>query len=280
MQACQPPRVDLPPARWAVNCSLLLTELPLLERPRAARAAGFDAVELWWPFASPVPADREVDALVTAVRDAGVQLVLLNTWGGEMAAGERGVASLPGREAEFRANLDVAAGLAQALACPTLHVLYGRRDGSDVAAQDALAAEHLERAAAVAGSAGAQVVVEALSGVEDYPLRTAADVLRVLDGLAPGLPVRLLCDLYHLTVNGDDPREVVRRHAGRVGHVQVADVPGRHQPGTGTLDLAGCLDALRAADYRGWVGLEYVPLGPSEDSFAWLPRGRRGSGAA
>ena len=263
--------------RYAVNCSLLLTELPLLDRPRAAHEAGFDAVELWWPFASPVPADREVDALVTAVRDAGVRLVLLNTWGGDMAAGDRGIASLPGRQAVFRNNLDVAVGLAQELSCPTLHVLYGRRDGSDPGGQDALAAEHLALAATAAQGVGAGVVVEALSGVEGYPLRTSSDVLAVLDGLDPGLAVRMLCDVYHLAVNGDDPLEVVRRHADRIGHVQVADAPGRHQPGTGTLDVAGCLAALPRAGYRGWVGLEYVPSGPSVASFAWLPRDERGA---
>lgn len=254
--------------RYDVNISILLTELPLLQRPQAARDAGFEAVESWWPFAAAVPDDREVDAFVAAVRDAGVRFVSLNAYGGDLAAGERGVASLPGREAEFRDNLDVAVGLAEALGCPTLHVLYGRRDGSDPDRQDELATEHLRLAVSAAERVGAGVVVEALSGDERYPVRTAADALRVLDRVGPG--ARFLCDVYHLSVNGEDPVEVIRRHADRIGHVQVADAPGRHQPGTGTVDVAGCLAALEAVGYTGWVGLEYAPLGPSVESFGWL----------
>jgi hydroxypyruvate isomerase len=256
--------------RYDVNLSILLTELPLLQRPQAARDAGFTAVEAWWPFEAAVPPDREVDTFVAAVRDAGVRLVSLNAYGGDLAAGERGVASLPGREAEFRDNLDVAVGVLRALDCPTLHVLYGNRDGSDAARQDELATEHLRLAVERAGGVGAVVVVEALSGDERYPVRTAADALAVLDRVGPG--ARFLCDVYHLSVNGEDPVEVIRRHADRIGHVQVADAPGRHQPGTGSVDVAGCLAALEDVGYAGWVGLEYAPLGPSLESFGWLAR--------
>ena len=259
--------------------SILLTELPLLRRPQAASDLGFRAIECWWPFDDAVPADREVDAFAEAVRDAGVGLVALNAYGGDLSAGERGLACLPGRETEFRDSLDVAVGLAGRLGCPALHVLHGNRDDSDPTRQDELAVEHLALAVRSAASVGAVVLVEALSGVERYPLRTAADVVRLLDrvdgeGAGPG--ARLLCDVPHLAVNGDDPVQVVRRHAARIGHVQVADVPGRHQPGTGTLDLAGCLGALREVGYAGWVGLEYVPLGPSAASFDWLPPAERG----
>lgn len=194
-----------------------------------------------------------------------MQLVSLNAYGGNLSSGERGLASVPGREAEFRDSLDVASAMLQAMGCPALHVLYGLRDGSDPARQDELAAEHLTLAA----GAVPVVLVEALSRVDRYPLRTSADVVRVLDRV--GLPdVRMLCDVHHLADNGEDPVEVIRRHAHRIGHVQVADVPDRHQPGTGSLDLAGCLGALEEVGYAGWVGLEYVPLGPSADSFAWL----------
>ena len=250
--------------RWDVNCSILLTELPLLQRPRAAADAGFAAVELWWPFERAVPPDREVAALVAAVRDAGVQLVALNAYGGDLAEGERGLASVPGREAELADNLDVACALLQELGCPTLHVLYGRGGDHD------LALAQLAQAADRAGAAGAGVVLEALSGIDGYPLRTSTDVVRVLDALAAGgAHARMLCDAYHLAVNGEDPVAVVRRHADRIGHVQVADVPGRHQPGTGRLDLAGFLRALDEEGYAGWVGLEYVPVGPSAASFGW-----------
>ena len=257
-----------------MNCSILFTELPLLARPQAARDAGFDAIESWWPFRTAVPGDRDVQRFAQAVRDAGVRLVALNTFGGDLAIGERGLASVPGREAEFSDNLDVAVGLAGALGCPVLHVLYGNRVDSAPAQQDELAVEQLDQAARAAGAVGAVVVLEALSGVDRYPLRTAADVLRVLDRLereTDGPGARWLCDLYHLAVNGDDLDLAITRHQSRIGHVQVADVPGRHQPGTGQLDLARQIATLYAGGYDGWVGLEYLPLGPSAASFDWLP---------
>ncbi len=258
--------------RFDVNLSILFGDLPLTDRPAAARRAGFTAVESWWPFDAAVPADREVEAFVRAVRDAGVRLVLLNAYGGDLAAGDRGIAALPGREAEFRDNLDAAVGLLDALDCPTLHVLHG------AGGRPELAVEHLDLAARAAAEVGAQVVVEALSGTDGYPLRTADDVFGVLDALAAqsdGPGARLLCDVYHLAVNGDDVAAVLRDEVGRIGHVQLADAPGRGRPGSGTLDLAGYLDLLPRVGYDGWVGLEYLP--GTGDPFGWLPPAQRRS---
>ena len=113
--------------RFDVNCSILFTELPLLKRPAAARSAGFDAVEFWWPFAEPVPPDREADAFVEALGDAGVRLVLLNFAAGDMAAGERGLLSLPAGSVTFRDNIDVCVGIAERTGCGILNALYGNR---------------------------------------------------------------------------------------------------------------------------------------------------------
>lgn len=265
-----------------VNCSILFTELPLLERPAAAKTAGFDAVEFWWPFAEPVPSERDVDAFVTAIGDAGVRLVGLNFFAGDMPAGDRGVLSCPGRVAEFRANADVVAGIGQVTGCRAFNALYGNRvDGEDAERQDDLAAESLAYAAQAVGEHGGVVLVEPVSGVAAYPLRTADDAVAVIDRVAgnggPG-EVRLLADLYHLSVNGVDLDDAIARHTQRVGHVQIADAPGRHEPGTGTLDVDGRLAQLERAGYTGWVGLEYVPTGLTEDSLDWLPRDRRAAG--
>src|SRR5690606_27865281 len=122
---------------YTVNCSILLTELPLLDRPAAAKAAGFDAVEFWWPFATSVPADREVDAFVTAVRDAGVRLSGLNFTAGDMPSGDRGLVSWPARGKEFRDNLDVVAAIGDKLGTKGFNALYGNRiDGVDPQVQD------------------------------------------------------------------------------------------------------------------------------------------------
>lgn len=261
--------------RYEVNCSILFTELPLLERPAAVKAAGFDAVEFWWPFAEAVPADKDVDAFVAAVQDAGVQLVGLNFFAGDMPAGDRGLASWPSRSAEFRDNIDVTVGIGERLGCRAFNALYGNRvDEVAPEAQDELGAENLALAARAAAGIGGTVLVEPVSGAERYPLLTAADALAVIDR-AGEANVGLLADLYHLAVNGDDVDAVIAQHADRVAHVQIADAPGRNEPGTGNLPLDRQLAALEAAGYAGWVGLEYKPATTSADSFDWLPRERR-----
>ena len=274
------PGHDLP---FDVNCSILFTELPLLERPLAARAAGFGAIELWWPFAEAVPGDREVEGLVRAVEDAGVRLVGLNFAAGDLAAGERGLLSWPARAGEFRDNVEVTVGIGERLGCRAFNALYGNRvEGADPAAQDELATEQLALAGRAAARVGGTALLEPLSGSPRYPLRTAADAVAVIDRVAAATgssDLDLLADLYHLASNGDDLDRVVDEHAGRVAHVQIADVPGRGAPGTGSLDLDRHLGRLEAAGYRGWVGLEYVPDGPSAESFGWLPRERRQGGA-
>jgi len=270
--------------RYEVNCSILFTELPLLERPAAVKAAGFDAVEFWWPFAEAVPADKDVDAFVAAVEDAGVQLVGLNFFAGDMAGGDRGLVSWPARSAEFRDNVDVTVGIGERLGCTAFNALYGNRvEGAGAAEQDELGTENLALAARAAARIGGTVLVEPVSGAERYPLLTAADALAAIDRVQRAYDdvsnLGLLADLYHLAVNGDDVDRVIADHVGRVAHVQIADAPGRNEPGTGDLPLDRQLAALEAGGYAGWVGLEYKPSTTSADSFGWLPRERRSAAA-
>ncbi|TDV57901.1 hydroxypyruvate isomerase family protein [Actinophytocola oryzae] len=265
---------------YLTNCSLLFTELPLLARPDAARAAGFDAVEFWWPFPVAVPDDAEVDAFVRAVRDAGVRLVGLNFFAGDMPAGDRGLVSWPGREREFADAVDVAVGIGEQLDVTGFNALYGNRvEGAAAEEQDELAVSNLAVAAAEAARIGATVLVEPVSGAPRYPLRTAEDVLTVVDRVTEADNLRLLADLYHLTVNGNDVDAVIATHTPRIGHVQIADAPGRHEPGTGTIPLQAQLDELEAAGYTGWVSLEYAPQGATVDGLDWLPRERRSTGS-
>jgi len=267
------------PLRHTVNCSLLFTELPLLERPAAARRAGFSAVEFWWPFVEAAPPDRQVDAFVTAIADAGVQLTGLNFFAGDMPGGDRGLVSWPKRSNEFRDNVDVTVGIGERLGCQGFNALYGNRDdASSEREQHDLAVENLAVAARAAARIGATVLVEPVSGADRYPLRTAADALTVIDRVQAAYDVPnigLLADLYHLAVNGDDVDRVIAEHTDRVAHVQIADAPGRNEPGTGTLPLDQQLSALAAHGYDGWVGLEYKPSTTTDESFGWLPYERR-----
>ncbi|MET7454551.1 TIM barrel protein [Streptomyces sp. NPDC005574] len=270
--------------RYSVNLSILFTELPLLERPAAAGAAGFTAVELWWPWVdSPTPGRPELDALRKAVEDAGVQLTGLNFYAGQLPGPDRGALSVPGEESDrFRANIDVAADFARSLGCTALNALYGNRvEGVDPAEQDALALENLVLAARAAHRVGAVLLVEALNRPESphYPLVSAPAAVGVVEKVnrATGLGnARFLMDLYHLAVNGEDLPSVIDRYAPVTGHVQIADSPGRGAPGTGTLPLADLLGLLRKAGYDGRVGLEYKPGDrPSADAFDWLPADAR-----
>lgn len=266
--------------RYDVNCSILLTELPVNERAAAAKAAGFDGVEFWWPFTTAVPADADVDAFVSSVRDAGVQLVGLNFFAGDMPGGDRGLVSWPARSAEFRDNIDVTVDIGEQLGCRVFNALYGNRvDAASAQAQDDLAVENLALAAQAAAGIGGKVLVESVSGAERYPLKLAADAIHVIERVERETGVDnlgFLMDIYHLTVNGDDIVTAIKAYAGRTAHVQIADYPGRGEPGTGQLDLDGYLAQLVDAGYAGWVGLEYTPTTTtSSESFAWLPRERR-----
>ncbi len=258
------------PLPYEVNCSILFTELPLLERPAAVKHAGFDGVEFWWPFAEAVPSDEDIDAFIGAVQNAGVQLVGLNFFAGNMAGGDRGLVSWPGRAAEFRDNIDVTVGIGERLGCKAFNALYGNRvEDAPPQQQDELAIENLALAAKAASRIGGTVLIEPVSGAPAYPLLTATDALAVIDRV--GEPnIGLLADLYHLAVNGEDVDTVIADHTDRIAHVQIADAPGRNEPGTGSLPLMRQLVSLHQAGYDGWVGLEYKPSGASADSFGWI----------
>jgi hydroxypyruvate isomerase len=259
--------------RFAANCSFLFTEHALLDRPAAARAAGFEAIEFWWPFEKAVPDDRDVAAFVSAVDDAGVSLVGLNFFAGDLAGPDCGVLSVPTRVTEFLDNVDVAVGIGEQLGVGVFNALYGNRDErSTPFEQGELAVSSLSIAAAAAARIGATVVVEAVSGPKPYPLRSAADAVAVVDRVrARGTGnIGFLCDIFHLAANGEDPVGAILAYGNTIAHVQVADLPGRGEPGTGDLDIAGCLAALETVAYAGWVGLEYIPRAGTVDGLGWL----------
>ncbi|WP_051712090.1 hydroxypyruvate isomerase family protein [Spirillospora albida] len=258
--------------RFAVNCSILFTGLPLLDRPAAAKAAGFDAVEFWWPWdGRPVPEPSEIDAFCRAIDEAGVQLIGLNFYAGNMAAGERGVLSDPSRTTEFRESIPPLLEIAERTGVRLSNALYGqRRDDIPIHEQDETATENIAYAARRYAALGGTVLIEPLSrGLNGaYPLETAEDVRSVLDRVRAEPNVKFLFDTFHLATNGDDLRRVIRAHADDIGHVQLADAPGRGRPGTGRLDFAALLKALDEMSYSGWISLEYTEDALS--GFSWI----------
>ncbi|GAA4024994.1 TIM barrel protein [Arthrobacter methylotrophus] len=261
---------------YTVNCSILLTELPLLERPAAAKAAGFDAVEFWWPFDTSVPTDAETTKFENAIKDAGVQLTGLNFNAGNMPAGDRGLVSWPARSSEFLDNIDVVAGIGERLDCKAFNALYGNRvDGESAEKQDAIGAENLASAAEGIARIGGTVLLEPVSGAPKYPLLKAADALKVIARVkeeSGATNVKLLADFYHLAVNGDDVAAVIENHAKDFGHIQIADNPGRGAPGTGELPLGEWIARSRELGYEGFISLEYKE--PQETAFSWAIRQR------
>jgi len=263
--------------KFDINLSILFTEVPLTDRPAAAAEAGFGAVEFWWPFRDAVPMDREVDDFVDSLAAAGTRLVGLNLFAGDMPAGERGVLSVPGREQEFRSSLDVLTAIAERTGCTAFNALYGQRvPGISPRRQDELALENLALAADAVGRIGGTLLIEPLAQGENgqYPLLRAHQVLSILDRLETEAGVfnaRMLADVYHLSRNGDDILEVLTTMLPRIGHVQIADVPGRHEPGTGALDFEEIFRVLAEHGYAGYVGLEYRPSRASAQTLGWLP---------
>jgi len=172
----------------------------------------------------------------------------------------------------FRDNIDVTVGIGEQLGTRAFKALYGNRiDGVDPLDQDEVAIKNLAAAGRAAAKIGGVVLVEPVSGAPAYPLKSAAGAVATTRRVAREQDVhnlRLLADLYHLAVNGDDVPAALEAHHDLIGHVQIADSPGRGEPGTGSLDLGGQLTGLAARGYDGYVGLEYKATQP--DPFAWL----------
>ncbi|MEM6109310.1 TIM barrel protein [Mycobacterium sp. 050272] len=266
-------------ATYTVNCSILFTDLPVLERPAAARAAGFEAVEFWWPFIEAAPPVADVRAFVRAIQQAGVQLSGLNFFAGYMAGGDRGILSDPALTTEFRDTVRVAIDIAEILGTRAFNALYGNRiENVAPDVQDEVAAANLAYAAQAAERIGATVLVEPVSGAPRYPLETADDAVRVINRVnaeSGTTNLRLLADLYHLYVNNDDVVHALLSNHELIGHIQIADAPGRGEPGTGEIPLGDYFSML-GPQYSGYIGLEYQASRP--DTFDWLPPAERGRG--
>jgi hydroxypyruvate isomerase len=252
---------------FSAHISWLFGELPYLERVGAARLAGFRWIESAWPDA---PDDRE--RLPAAIAEHGVAVALLNCPAGEVESGERGFACDPNRREELeRAFLD-AVELAQQIGARKLNLLVGRAlPDVRVERQRANVVAALRALAPQAAARGLQIVIEPINAIENpgYLAPTPKDAVELIEAVGSDA-LGVLLDVYHVARVGADPLVAVERCAGLIGHVQIADFPGRGQPGSGSLDLHSILEALDAVGYAGAVGLEYAPRGSSEASLAFL----------
>ncbi len=250
--------------KLSANLSLLFRELPLLERFAAARAAGFTAAEVQLPYEHPAA------VVAAAARTAGLPVVLINAPMGEDPR-ELGLAARKDCMAACRDSLHRAAEYAAALGAPRVNVLAGRVPAAQRDAALRLYAVNLALAAEVLAPAGARPLLEVLNPMDaaDYCVPDFDLAWQVLAdaGGAAGLQF----DVYHAAMIGLDPAREFDRRLSRIEHVQFADCPGRHEPGTGKLDFARIFAAIEGSGYDGWVGAEYHPQGATATGLDWMP---------
>lgn len=261
--------------RFCAHLGYQFTEVPFAARFNAAANAGFAAIEFPAPYATPA---AELAMLTNARNLVWVQFALPM---GDTAAGEKGICCHPGREQELAEGLARAIDYATALRCTRVHAMSGIVPAG-VSRADAMTTyiRNLCYVADVAALHELEVLVESINSrdVPGYLVDRPSLGLDILERCARA-NVRLLLDTYHATTMGEDPVALVRAHADVIGHVQVADHPGRHEPGTGTIPFASFFDVLDEHGYEGWVGCEYVPARRTEDGLGWLDR-YRGQGVS
>jgi hydroxypyruvate isomerase len=248
--------------RLAANLSTLFTELEFPARFAAARAAGFRYVEYQFPYA------YRPEQLAQWALAAGVQVVLHNLPAGDMAGGERGIACLPGREREFRADIERGIAYAKAVNCPRLNCIAGLAP-VDREHFDVLVA-NVRGAARRLGEVGLELAIEPINtrSVPGFFLSRSAQAIDVLNA-AGEANARLQYDVFHMQIMEGDLARTLERLLGRIGHVQLADVPDRHEPGTGEINFAFVLGELDRLGYSGWVGCEYNPSGDTLKTLTW-----------
>jgi hydroxypyruvate isomerase len=252
--------------RFAANLSLLFTELPFLQRFEAAALAGFAAVEFLFPYAY---AAREIRS---RLEDNGLQLVLHNLSPGNWEAGDRGMACDPARRAAFRASVAQAVDYAQALGVPQLHCMSGIAPPGVAPGllRDTLLA-NLAYAADALRVAGLRLLIEPINPFDmpGYYLNRTAQAVELLDALGADNAF-VQYDIYHAQRSEGELAATLSRYLDRIAHIQLADNPGRHEPGSGEINYAFLLAHLDRIGYSGWVGCEYRPAGTTQAGLGWL----------
>ena len=251
--------------RFAANLTMLFTEVPFLDRFERAAAAGFSAVEFLFPYAWPA---EEIKA---RLENNGLSLVLHNLPAGNWDAGERGIACHPDRVGEFRAGVDRAIAYARALGAPQLNCLAGKAPSG--VAEDVLRAifvGNLRHAADTLGRAGLRLLIEPVNrfDIPGFYLHRTDQALAILNEVAAD-NIFVQYDIYHAQRTEGELASTLQKHLARIGHVQLADNPGRNEPGTGEINYPFLFRHLDRIGYGGWIGCEYKPATSTEAGLGW-----------
>ncbi len=252
--------------KFDANLTMLFNEVPFLERFKLAAAAGFKGVEYFTPY------DWRKDILAEQLGKYGLEQVLFNLPVGDFAAGERGIACLPDRVSEFQDGVGKAIDYAQALKCARINCLVGltppdappQRVHQTVVDNLRFAADHLAKA-------NIRLLIEPLNSLDfkGFYLVRSADALRLISEVNhPNLSLQY--DTYHRQIMEGNLTETVRQNLPRIAHIQIADLPGRHEPGTGEINFPNLFRFIDEMGYNGWIGCEYKPLAKTEDGLGWL----------
>ena len=251
--------------RFSANISMLFKELEFPERFDAAAQAGFKAVEIQFPYS------WSKDRLAQIAQHAGVEVVLINIPAGDPEKGDRGIGCLPGRDAEFREGVAKATEFSQALGCKQMNCLAGvAPPGVREAKLHGTYVWNLRYAAVELARHGMTLLVEPINTqtIPGFYLNDSAQALALMDDVGAA-NLKLQYDVFHMHVMGDDLAGTLAANFARIGHMQVADAPDRHEPGTGEIDFPRLFDLIDRLGYKGWVGAEYAPAGKTEDGLAW-----------
>lgn len=252
--------------RFAANLTMTFQEVPFMQRFAAARKAGFDAVEFMFPY------DYSIEELRQAIDDNGQKIVLFNLPAGNWAQGERGIAVNPSRVQEFRDGVATALTYAAALGVKQINCLVGKKlENVPASEQRATLVANLRYAAEKLAEQGIRLLVEPLNAF-DMPGFYHSTTKQVLDLLAEVNHdnAYLQYDLYHAQRGEGELTATLRNHLAKIAHIQIADNPGRHQPGTGEMNYRFLFEQIDACGFTGYVGMEYIPEGPTADSFGWV----------
>jgi hydroxypyruvate isomerase len=252
--------------QFAANLSMMFNEVPFPQRFAAAAKAGFKGVEFLFPYAYK-PAE-----VAGWLKDAGLVSALFNMPPGDFASGERGIASLPGREEEFRHGVATALEYAAALGTKRIHAMAGLLPaGADRAQRRAIYVDNLRYAAAELAKEGLMLVIEPINtrDIPGYFLNTQAEAHAIREEVGTdNLNVQM--DFYHAQIVEGDLTMKFRKYFPHIGHVQIASVPLRNEPDCGEVDYRHIFHLLDECGYEGWVGCEYRPRGKTEDGLGWL----------
>lgn len=252
--------------KFAANLTMLFNEVPFLERFAAAKAAGFEAVEYLFPY----PYDK--NELAGLLKTHGLKQVLHNLPAGNWDAGERGIACHPDRVEEFRASVDQAIAYATALGCPQVNCLAGKVPaGVSPAQAQATFVSNLKYAADKLKAAGLKLLIEPINSydIPGFFLNTTAQALAVLDAVGSD-NLYIQYDIYHAQRMEGELAATVQKHLARIAHIQLADNPGRNEPGTGEINYPFLFRHLDAIGYTGWIGCEYKPRTTTSDGLGWI----------